>query len=211
MAGLWNVNLIHLFDFYLAVMLVLSIYRRFGQYEAIVRLVWAVPGHWPNLLGLIKQHHTIFLTWTTVLPAVLALTLTIIQVLASRVLWSHAALTPADVANDWLAWPFLGVFGVGMLAVDLYFILDVSEINRADIAKYFDEAEYWLRSWKAPVVHFFTLGRISPRKVVAVEVQKALVEASQTINVNLWWVVLQVFLRVGFGLSLWLTWALARH
>src|SRR5262245_36055293 len=208
MAGLWNVNLIHLFDFYLAVMLVLSVYRRFGQYEAIVRLVWAVPGRWPNLLGLIKQHHTIFLTWTTVLPAVLALALTIIQVLASRVLWSHAALTPADVAGEWLAWPFLGIFGLGMLAVDLYFILDVSEINRTDIAKYFDEAEYWLRSWKAPVVHFFTLGRISPRKVVAVEVQKALVEASRTINVNLWWVVLQVFLRVGCGLSLWLTWAL---
>src|SRR5262249_28805885 len=208
MAGLWNLNLIHFFDFYLAVTLLLSTYRRFGQYEAIVRLVWAVPGRWPKLLELLKQHHTIFLTWTTALPAVLALVLTVVQVLASRVIWHHAELTPATAAEEWLGWPLLTVFGLGMLAVDSYFILDVSEINRAEIAKYFDEAEYWLRSWKAPVVHFFTLGRISPRKMVAVEVQKALVEASRTINVNLWWVVLQVFLRVAFGLSLWLTWAL---
>src|SRR5438552_1781210 len=179
MAGLWNVNLIHLFDFYLAVMLVLGLFRRYSQYEAIVRLVWAVPGRWPKLLELIRQHHMIFLTWSTALPAVLALGLTIAQVLASRVFWERAELTPAGVADHWLAWPVLALFGLGMLAVDLYFILDVSEINRPDIAKYFDEAEYWLRSWRAPVVHFFTLGRISPRKMVAVEVQKALVEASR--------------------------------
>ena len=77
-----------------------------------------------------------------------------------------------------------------------------------DTTRYFDEAEYWLRSWTAPVVHFFTFGRINPRQMVRVEVSKALVEASRLINVNLWWITAQTGLRIAYGLSLWLTWAL---
>jgi hypothetical protein len=95
-----------------------------------------------------------------------------------------------------------------MIAFDMWGILEVSTVNQAEVAKYFDEAEYWLRSWTAPVVHFFTLGKINPRQMVRVEVQKALLEASQMINTNLWWITGQVSLRVAFGLALWLTYAL---
>ena len=64
-------------------------------------------------------------------------------------------LTPANLANEWLAWPFVGGFGLGMLAVDLYFILDVSEINRSEMEKYFDEGVRPLglpnvKAWIAP-------------------------------------------------------------
>ena len=73
---------------------------------------------------------------------------------------------------------------------------------------YFDQAEFWLRSWTAPVVHVFTLGRINPRKLVAVEVRTYLVNASRMLNSTLWWVVVQAGLRVIFGLSLWIAYAL---
>ena len=79
---------------------------------------------------------------------------------------------------------------------------------RRDANKHFDQAEYWLRSWAAPMVRFFTLGHINPRKMVAEEVRKALLAASAMINSSLWWWIRQVGLRFAFGLSLWLTWAL---
>src|SRR5438270_553196 len=54
----------------------------------------------------------------------------------------------------------------------------------------------------------FTLGYVNPRKIVHAEVRKALVETSKLLNTTLWWVSLQVSLRVAFGLTLWLTWAM---
>lgn len=210
MSGFWNLNLIYLFDFYLTLAFLLSSYRRIGQYRAIGGLALAWPGRWPRLLELIKQHHMIFLTWSTVLPGAIALGLTLLQILASRVLWHQHAVecTVANLPTHWLPLMLLGLFGGAMLAVDGYFIVAVGEIDRPLMEKYFDEAERWLRSWHAPVVRFFTLGRINPRQMVRIEVQKALVEASQLINTNLWWFSVQIGLRVAFGLTLWLTFSL---
>ena len=39
------------------------------------------------------------------------------------------------------------------------------------LEKYFDQAEYWLRPWTAPVVRVFTFGYINPRQMVATEVR----------------------------------------
>ena len=63
----------------------------------------------------------------------------------------------------------------------------------------------------ATVLRVFTLGFVNPRRMVAVEVQKALLEASRMLNSTLWWVTVQVGLRIAFGLALWLTWALTKH
>jgi hypothetical protein len=210
MSGFRSVNLIHLFNFYLAFMFLLSLYRRTAQYRAVGGLVLAVPGRWPRLFKLVRQHSTLFFTWTTFLPAGLALGLALLNWFFSSYVFPGAEITPADVAQWWLSWPFLLLLGGGMIAVDLYFLLDVSPVNEKEISKYLDEAEYWLRSWTAPVVHFFTLGRINPRQMVSAEVQKALVEASRLIEVNLWWIVTQTAFRIGYGVALWLTFALGR-
>jgi hypothetical protein len=47
--------------------------------------------------------------------------------------------------------------------------------------------------------------------MVAVEVRKALIEASKLINSTFWWVSIQTGLRVAFGLALWLTYASRNH
>jgi len=211
MNGFRELNLIHLFDFYLALMFLISLYRRFGQYRAIGGIAVTVPGRWPHLLTLIRQHSTIFLTWSTFLPALVALGLTIFQMLLSRLLFPQAQLTPGSLAGMWAAWPILLVMGAAMLAYDMWGVVDVSKVDQSEMEKYFDEAEYWLRSWTAPVVHFFTLGRINPRQMVHTEVQKALVEASKLVNSNLWWIATQVALRVVFGLALWLTYAIGHN
>jgi hypothetical protein len=206
MSRLLNIDLIRLFDFYLAVMFLLSTFRRVGQYRAVAGLALAVPGRWPRLFDLIRQHRTILLTWQFALPTILAFTLMAVQLLATS-FWHQAPLTVERVVSDPLAWPLLAIFGLAMLAVDGYCTFVAGEIDRPGTEKYFDEAEFWLKSWKAPVVHFFTLGRISPRRMVAAEVQKALVEASKMINSSMWWVTVQVALRIAFGLTLWLTYA----
>src|SRR4051812_27216724 len=152
MAWLWDLNLIHLFDFYLAVAFLLSTWVRIRQYRAILALVRAVPGRWPRLFELIKQHGSVFLTWSTAGPGLLALTLMLLQTLASRQLWPDAGrppygLTVVRLGEHLLAVPFVVGFGAAMLAVDLYFIIAVGEVDRAEMEKYFDQAEYWLRSW----------------------------------------------------------------
>ncbi len=205
---MWQLNLIHLFDFYLAVIFLCGTALRVRQYRHILALVRAVPGRWPRLFQLVKQHSTIFLTWATVLPAVLAFSLSAVHMLACRLVWPQATLTVADVVQLRPALPVIALLGLAMLAVDGYAMFNFGEINREQLQKYFDQAEYWLRSWTAPVVRIVTFGRINPRQMVAVEVQKALVEASRLLNSTFWWVSVQTGLRVLFGLALWLTFAL---
>jgi hypothetical protein len=214
MGGIWDLNLILFFDFYLAATFLLSTAARVRQYAAVLALVRSLSSRWPRLLDLIKQHRSIFLTWETIAPAALALGLLLLQMLASRLLWPDAGrppdgLTLARLVEHPLAIPFVGIFGAAMLAVDVYFILVVSEVDRPAIEKYLDQAEFWLKSWAAPVVRTVTFGWVNPRKMVAVEVRTALLSASKMLNANLWWIVLQTALRIGYGVSLWLTYAVS--
>jgi len=219
-----NLNLIRLFDFYLAALFLLSTYMRYQQYEAIIRLVRALPDRWPRLLGLIREHHAIFLTWETVFPGLVALGLTLMNMLACRLLWPHASVTIASLwgvkdelgeagGSSFILHPssftiVVAALGLAMLCVDLYATFKVGHVDRVQLESYFDQAEYWLRSWVTPVVHIFTLGYINPRKMVSGEVRKALVQASKQLNTTLWWVSLQVTLRIAYGLSLWLSFAI---
>ncbi len=207
MAGLWDLNLIRFFDFYLALTFLISIGLRLRQYVNMIRLVRAVPERWPRLFQLVKQHHGIFLTWANVAPAVLALGLMLLQLLASRLLWPHANLTIGQLVGLWAAVPVVGLLGTAMVGVDVYATVNVGEVDRTQLEGYFDQAEYWLKSWTAPVVRILTLGYINPRQMVTVEVRKALVDASQMLNSTLWWVCVQTGLRIAFGLALWLTFA----
>jgi hypothetical protein len=202
-----TLNLIRLFDFYLAAAFLVSTTMRVSQYRAVLSLVRAVPSRWPRLFKLVKEHSTIFLTWTTVLPAILAFLLCVIHTFACRFIWPHAQLTATEVSGHWESIVSVGVLGVAMVVVDLYGTFKVGEVNRELMQKYFDQAEYWLRSWTAPVVRVFTLGYINPRRMVAVEVRNALIEAGKLINYTAWWVCIQTGLRVAFGLALWLTYA----
>jgi hypothetical protein len=209
MSWLLDLHLIRFFGFYLALMFLLSTYLRLRQYRIILGLVRSMPGRWPRLLGLVRQHAHIFLTWGTVLPLLLLLVLLVLNTVASRRLWPQAdEFTLADLLPLWPTLPFVLVCGAAMVAFDAYGAWVVSPIDESEMEKYFDQAEYWLRSWAAPAVRIFTFGFINPRKMVAVEVRSALVSASAMLNSTLWWVIIQTGLRVAFGLSLWLSYAL---
>lgn len=208
MNTLASLNLIHLFDFYLAAMFVLGTVRRIGQYRAFAGLALSMPGRWPKLLQLVHDHRTIFLTWTTLLPTILALAVWLVQMLASRWIWHGANLTFGELFAHWFSLPIVLPFSLSMVSLDVYFLVVVGTIDRAMTEKYFDQAEYWLRSWTAPVVHYMTLGYISPRRMVNDEVRNSLIGASSLLNRSLYLTCLQMGLRVAVGLSLWVAWAL---
>src|SRR5207247_2575086 len=132
--------------FYLMIMFLAATVRRIGQYHAIGSLVLKGSGRWPRLLKLVTEHRMIFLTWATVLPALLALGLSAAQLLASRWVWREAEITIGQVTDYWYAAGALALVGAAMLVIDVYGIVVVGELNRAEMERYFDQAEYWLRS-----------------------------------------------------------------
>jgi hypothetical protein len=200
-------NLIHLFTFYLTAMFVVGTFRRLRQYHAVVELARTMPGRWPRVLGQIRKHWLMFLTWSTLRPALVALGLIGVQLVCSRIIWPRAMITVQDLfAEMWMP-PVVALTAAAMAAVDLYFLIVVGQIDRRETERYLDEAEHWLTSWKAPVVKFLTLGIINPRKIVDTEVRKAMEEGRDLLHRNLWLMSLQALLRVLFGLSLWTCWA----
>jgi hypothetical protein len=208
MSGLLHLHLIRLFNFYLAVVFLVSTAVRLRQYRTILSLVRTMPERWPRLLKLVRQHKGVFLTWGTVLPLALVLGLFLVNWTAATVLWPDADFTLAHLLDLWPAVPVVFVFGAAMVAFDAYGCFWVSAIDRAMLEKYFDQAEYWLRSWAAPAVRIFTFGYVNPRRMVDVEVRNALVSSSRLLNFTLWWITIQTGLRIAFGLSLWSTYLL---
>ena len=209
---LLSLSLIHFLDFYFAFMFIAGTWRRFGQYQSVAQLVLAGPGRWPNLLKLVSEYRMIFWTWSMLVPALSALALWLVQILASRYLFPNAGttedgLTIERLIEHWPALILVAPLGVAMFGFDMYSLYLVGQIDRPLLEKYFDQAEFWLRSRTAHVVRVVTFGWINPRRMVAVEVEKALVAVGDMLNFTLWWVSLQMGLRFAFGLSLWLTWA----
>jgi hypothetical protein len=207
MDGLLRMNLIRLFTFYLTAIFVVGTFRRLRQYRDAAELARGMPGRWPRVLKQIRKHWVMFLTWSTFRPAILAVTLIIVQMVCSRIIWPHANITLRDLGADWWMPLLVGLSAACMIGVDLYFVIRVGRIDREETERYLDEAEHWMTSWKAPVVRAFTFGYINPRQMVDTEVRKALEEGKGLLHRNLWWISVQAGLRVLFGLCLWISWA----
>jgi hypothetical protein len=202
-----NLNLLHLFNFYLASMFLLSTVRRLSQYRAVGALMVSAPKRWPRLLELMKKHKAIFFTWSTLRPAALVLLLLGVNLIASRLLWPQAELTAVDLVRHWHLVPIALATFAPMAGLDLFFLIRVGKIDQKETEEQLDKAESWLTGWKAPVVRILTLGYVDPRRMVSAEIQKTLTAINQLMNRNLYWMSGQMATRVLFGLTLWLTWA----
>ena len=91
MSWLLNLSLIELFLVYLTLVFLIGTALRIRDYRHAVSLVLSVPGRWPRLFQLIKQHHTILLTWRTILPLALSLGLLVAHTFTSEFVWPRAA------------------------------------------------------------------------------------------------------------------------
>jgi hypothetical protein len=212
MSWLPDLHLFRSFEFYLSLLFLVSTFLRIRQYRCVVGLVKGFSARWPRLFEVVKQHRGIFLSRGTIFPLAVSLGLLLAQLLTRRLLWPEAdSFTAADLPDAWPAIPVLMLSGLAMVAFDGWATWTVGEIDRGEMEKYFDQAEFWLRSPAARIVRFVTFGFVNPHKIVAVEVQAALVSASKLLKANLWWVSAQAGLRIAFGLSLWATYLISFH
>ena len=198
-------NLIRLFDFYVTIMFLISFLRRWDVYWNAIRLLIAVRGRWPKLVHRLAEHKSLILNWSFFRPAILALIVTLVQLVFSRMIFPQAVLTGPQLQQEWWLIAMILVPLVPML-VDLYFIIRVGRFDHDETVKYFDQAESWL-GWKGPLVRMLTLGMVNPRKMVDKEVQKSLAEMKTTLASSLWWVITQTTLRLAFAVTLWTMWA----
>lgn len=201
-------NLIRVFDFYLASMFLLSFARRYLVYWDALRLLVSLRGRWPKLLDRLRQHHGVLVTREVIRPLLLALSLTVIQMICSRVIWPQAELTVREVGQG--GWRLIAVLAaaVPMFVVDVYFLIRVGRFDRTETEKYLDLAEYWLASWKTPLIRLGTLGYVNPDRMVEDELKKGLREIGATVSWVSRWVAIQVACRVACGLVIWLTWGI---
>jgi hypothetical protein len=204
------VNLIRLFDFYLAAMFVLNFARRYTVYWDALRLAVGLRGRWPTLVERLRQHHGLLLTRDVLRPLGVALGLILIQLICSRVIWPQAELTVAEVTESWWQAIVVGLAMLPMLAVDAYFLIRVGRFDRGETELWFDQAEHWLRTWKTPLIRAATLGYVNPQRIVDEEVRKGMVQIGETVSWVAWWMSAQVGCRVVFGLTIWMLWALAK-
>ena len=202
------INLIRVFDFYVTVMFLISLLRRWDVYLDAIKLLVGVRGRWPKLMGRLAEHQSLLLNWSFFRPALLALALTVLQLVVSRVIYPQATITFATLDAWWL-YAIILVPLIPMLAVDLYFILRVGRFDRDATEKQLDDAEGWLGG-KGRLVRIFTLGIVNPKRIVDTELQKGLESARGMLNASLWWVSLQIALRMSFGLTLWTVWFVHR-
>ncbi|VTR95847.1 unnamed protein product [Gemmata massiliana] len=201
------INLIRVFDFYVTLMFVISLVRRWDVYLNAVRILIGVRGRWPKLISRLSEHSSLILNWAFFRPAILALALTVVQLIVSRAIFPLAVLTGPQLQHEWWWVPIIFVPLVPMLAVDVYFVVRVGKFDHNETVKYFDQAETWL-GWKGPAVRALTLGLVNPHKMVDDEVRKSLQDYRSTLNASLWWVSVQIGLRLIFGLTLWTVWAI---
>ena len=205
MAWLLKVSLIQLFLVYLTLVFLIGTALRIRDYRHVLGLILSVPGRWPRLFRLVKEHHHILLTWRTVLPLVLSFGLLLAHTLASQLVWPQAAsvLTVGRLVELWPSLLLVAPTAAFMIGLDIYVYTHLSPFERGMLEKYFDQAEYWPKPWTAPVVRIFTFGYINPRQMVTKEVRTALEGAAKLMSSALYWVSLQTGARLVFGLALW--------
>src|SRR5438874_13297854 len=103
MSWLLNLSLISLFLVYLTLVFLIGTALRVRDYRHVLGLVLSVPGRWPRLFKLVKEHHHVLLTWRTVLPLALTLGLLAAHTITSQLVWPRAAsaLTIARLLEVW--------------------------------------------------------------------------------------------------------------
>jgi hypothetical protein len=204
-----TLNLIDGFNYYLILAFLLSTGIRIRTYQSIVGLVIACPSRWPKLLKLVKKHRTIFLGWPMLLAVGLAFALMVGNSLAIHLVWTPARVTFEELWGTWLPLVAVILSGGLMLLLDCRAIFSAGHFDRIALEGDLDKAESWLKSWMSPALRMVTFGFVNPRKIVGAEVQRVLVDANWIVIGGMRRMSLRIGMQLAFGLSLWLTWAVA--
>jgi hypothetical protein len=199
-------NLLRLFEFYLFAMFFIATVRRAGLYRSIVRLTVGLFRRYHRLFEVLREEGRILLTWSAGLPLALTLILWGMQATFTRLIFPHAELQLGQLTERWWFLPTIILPVLAMLAVDVYFLIRIGDIDVEQAERHFNRAESWLGTWRAKAVKVVSFGYVDPNHIVQGEVKKALATGGKLIHALLWWTVVQTGLRVTVGLALWIIW-----
>jgi hypothetical protein len=208
-AWLNTFNLLDVFNCYLIIAFIASTAVNVGRYRAILGVLYGFPSRWPNLLELVKKHRSIFFGWPTLLAIGLAFLLMLSNSLAIRMIWTQASVTFGQLWGLWLPLAAVLLAGGFMLFLDIKALFTAGRFDRPALEVNLDKAESWMTSWAAPAVRLATFGFINPRKMVGVEVQRALAAANWVVIGGMWRLSMRAGMQFTVGLCLWLTWFFA--
>ncbi|MGL4421463.1 MAG: hypothetical protein ACRCZF_12410, partial [Gemmataceae bacterium] len=149
MSKLEATNLIRFFDFYLIVVALLGLFRRYPFYWDLFLLIVRAQGRWPRVVSRLRQHHGLLLTWDVLVPFALAAGLMAIQFIASRLVFPQATIRFYDLLHHPFWFALLLLAALPMLLVDAYFLWQVGRIDRSSAEQYLDQAESWAGTWRA--------------------------------------------------------------
>ena len=172
MSWLLDIHLIRLFNFYLTYVFILTTLVNIRDYRHMLAVARSLPGRWPRLLQLLKNHSHILLNWRMGVPLLTSLALLVVQLIVTRFIAPKAdeKLTIEYLLPIWPVLPLIVATSAAMIVVDVYANWPLPPFDRASVEQQLDQAEFWLRSWTAPVVRVLSLGYINPRSMVAAEV-----------------------------------------
>src|SRR5437870_3292877 len=117
---LGGLNLIRCFDWYLLIVFTTGLFTRIVHYREIIALVLKFSNRWPRLYELVKDHRTMFFSWSTLLPGAVALTLWLTHFAACRLLWPQADLNAAQLSHWALSLLEVIALGTIMIGFDCY-------------------------------------------------------------------------------------------
>jgi hypothetical protein len=199
-----------MYERYLILTFVLSVLIRFRQYQSNVRFAWQFPQQWPSVLEVIKQHSTIFLTWTTLLPVAITLGILLMHTLCYRVIWAEAAVSPAGLQSHGVVLACLIPISLWMVCLDLATLFRASQLDFAEIEKNLSKGEFALNSRAMSALRFATLGLFDPRKYVENRVADSLhgVRLALLAQLRRW--SFHTAVRIAFGFLLWFGYARIR-
>ena len=202
-------DLIGALNYYLVLAFAVGTALRARNYRALLGMVSQSADRWPKLRVLANSHRAVFLRWPTVLPVAVTLVLFATSAWLSHVVYVPARVSPADLWAHPAALATVGLAGGLMGFLDFRSVFLVGAFDRPAVEAVLDRAEHWLGSWQAPAVRVLTAGLVNPRGIVGRQVRQALVDASLSVNGQLWEISAQILARAGFCLALWVTWAAA--
>lgn len=202
-------NLIDALNYYLVLAFLAGVVLRARNYRALLGVVYRSADRWPRLRVLANSHRGVFLRWPTVLPVAVTVALWAASAAASYLVYAGARVSPADLWAHPIGLAAVGLTAGLMAVFDFRAVFLFGRFDRPAVEAVLDRAEHWLGSWQAPAVRVLTAGLVNPRRIVGEQVRLALVDASLSVNGQLWELAIQILARAAFCFALWATWAAA--
>ena len=193
------------YEYYLFLVVIVSIALRYHLLRDILLLARKFPERWPKLLQMLLEHKWSLINKVTIIPVSIAIVMALLHTVCNRWLWMASELKISELSyHPMLCIPLI-VFSGWMLFLDIQVLSRATQFKKDELEQLLDRGEFALSTPVDWTVRLFTLGLISPTRVVEHKLEEALeLECDQIVTQMRGWY-LRTAVRVLFGTCCWIT------